>query len=235
MSAAGCPATLLLRDRVPRSNRPSPEKIERSGPCLMTSTMVNRLFLALVGGLLVSGCAASQSRLMHPSGPLDSTAPADAALVVFVRGSTPRDDGWPFRIVDDKARFLGECVPSSKFAVPMLPGEHALFAWEPGGDLHARYIQLGSEYNQVGALKAIFEAGKTYTVAVSYWGIDARSMTKNPFVTLRFVDPSSDPEAADALRSARPFVPDAVAGQAAVDRDCTLEQHLALGMSKLGK
>jgi hypothetical protein len=117
----------------------------------------------------------------------------------------------------------------------MSPGEHALFAWEPGGDLQGRYVAL-DEYNQVGALKAIFEAGKTYTVAVSFSGLDARSMTKNPFVTLRFVDPPSDPEVADALRSARPFVPDAVAGQAVVDRDrVSVDRHMALGMSKLGK
>jgi hypothetical protein len=202
---------------------------------LAGAPMTNRRSLALVVALVLCGCPSSQSRLMHPSGPLDSTAPADAALVVFVRDSTPRDDGWPFRVVDDKARFLGECVPSSKFAVRVSPGEHALFAWEPGGDLQGRYIPL-YEYNQVGALRAIFEAGKTYTVAISYSGLDARSMTKFPFVTLRFVDPSSDPEVADALRSARPFAPDAVAGQAVVDRDrVSVARHLAQGMSKLGK
>ena len=193
-------------------------------------TVMSRCFLMLALGMLMCGCASQQSSLMHASMQLDATPAADSALVVFVRGADPRDDGWPFRVVDDKARFLGECVPSSQFAVRVSPGEHALFAWAPGGDVPREYVSF---YNQVGALRATFEAGKTYVVAISYSTPLTYKPARFPFVSLRLVDPS-DREVAEARRTALPLSSDTVAGQAVLDRErASVEQHLALGLSKL--
>ena len=191
---------------------------------------MNRCVLTLALAALMSGCASQQSTLMRRSAQLDTTPSADAAVVVFVRGSGPRDDGWPFRVVDESGRFLGECVPASKFAVRLPPGQHALFAWEPGGDIPPQYAPF---FNQVGALRVTLEAGKTYTVSVG--GSTALARATFPFLSLRLVNPS-DLDVAEELRSARPFAPDATAGQAALDREqASLEQHLALGMIKLGR
>lgn len=195
-------------------------------------TVMSRCFLMLALGMPMCGCASQQSTLMRASGQLVVTPAADSALVVFVMGTDPRDDGWPFRVVDDKARFLGECVPSSQFAVRLSPGEHALFAWKPSGEVPREYFAF---YNQVGAVRAIFEAGKTYVVAISYSTPMTFRAARLPFVSLRLVDPS-DREAAEALRTALPLSADTVAGQAVLDRErASVEQHLALGLSKLGK
>ena len=121
--------------------------------------------MALVGlAALTAGCATRQSPLMRSVMLLDTTAPRESALVVFVRDSNPCDGGDPFRVVDDNGRFLGELVPSSKFAVRMEPGHHAFFTWQPHGDLPR---DLYPDANQVGALSAELLPGKTYTVDVS--------------------------------------------------------------------
>jgi hypothetical protein len=196
--------------------------------------MNRSLGLALLP-LAVGGCAAQQSKLMHSTLLIDTTAPATAAIVVFVRDSSPCDGGDPFRLVDDKERFVGESVPSSKFAVRVPPGEHAFFAWQPNGDLPA---DLYPSANQVGALQLELEAGKTYTVEVSITNA-THGMRKTcfayQFLALRQVN-AADPDMADILAKAQPLTPDVVAGQATVDREhAGVEAHIALGTRKLGR
>jgi hypothetical protein len=191
---------------------------------------VNRSLLPMCSGMLLCGCASQQSTLMRRSQALDTTPPPDAALVVFVRDSNPRDTGYPFRLVDESSRFLGESGPSSKFALRVTPGRHAFFAWEPQGDLPKDKYPWA---NQVGALRATFEAGRTYTVAISYvlppWR-DGRSR----FLALSMVDPA-DPVVTEALQKALPFTPDAAGGQETLNREqASVAEHVALGMSKLG-
>ena len=185
--------------------------------------------------ILFCGCASQQSKLMHSAMLLDTTPPAGAALVVFVRDSSPCDGGDPFRLVDDQYRFIGESVPSSKFAVRVPPGEHAFFAWQPYGDLPR---DLYPSANQVGALQSEFEAGKTYTVEVSITNAThgvRKTCFAYQFLALRMVNPE-DPEMKDVLGKAMPLTPDVAAGQATVNREhAAVEAHVALGMSKLGR
>ena len=172
---------------------------------------------------------------MHSAMLIDTNAPPGSALVVFVRDSNPCDGGDPFRLVDEQYRFLGESVPSSKFAVRMPPGEHAFFVWQPNGDLPR---DLYPQANQVGALQANLEAGRTYTVAVSITNAThgvRKTCFAYQFLALRMVNPE-DPEMADVLAKAQPLVPDVALGQATIDREhAAAEAHVALGMRKLGR
>jgi hypothetical protein len=195
---------------------------------------MNRAWLG-VSGVLLCGCASQQSKLMHSAMLLDATPPAGAALVVFVRDSNPCDGGDPFRLVDDNHRFVGESVPSSKFAVRVPPGEHAFFVWQPNGDLPR---DLYPNANQVGALQSELEAGKTYTVEVSITNAThgvRKTCFAYQFLALRMVNPD-DAAMSGILSKAMPLTPDVGAGQAVVDRErAAVDAHIALGMSKLGR
>ncbi len=166
---------------------------------------------------------------------LDPTPPADAALLVFVRDTTPCDGGDPFRIVDSESRFIGESTPASKFAVRVTPGVHSFFAWQPHNDLPA---DLYPNANQVGALSGDFAAGKTYTIEVSLanhlHGL-RKTCAAYEWVALHIVD-ADNPAVAEVLARASPFAPDVVAGQNAVNADLKgVAAHIELGQRKLGR
>jgi hypothetical protein len=82
-------------------------------------------------------------------------APADKAVVVFVRPSDARADTEVI-VVDDGeagggARFLGQSQASSFFAVTVAPGEHRFLAWA----------------NDAAGLRATLAPGKRYYVEVA--------------------------------------------------------------------
>lgn len=201
----------------------------------MTFPRTSTLFLlppSLLLGAFAPACASSQSsRLMHTAALIDTTAPPDAALVVFVRDSSPCDGGDPFRVVDDTGRFLGETPPSSKFVVRMQPGRHAFFAWQPHGDLPADKFP---DANQVGAIERDLTAGQTYTIEVSLPSEHIRKgCSSYQFVALHAVD---DASIADLLQKAEPLTPDVVAGQATVERErADVQAHIDLGSRKLNR
>lgn len=188
-----------------------------------------------LAAMLATACATPHSPLMRPVMLLNVTPPADSALVVFVRESNPCDGGDPFRVVDDTGRFLGEAIPNSKFEVRMQPGHHAFFAWQPNGDLPR---DLYPDANQVGALDADLEAGRTYTVDISITNAPhgvRKTCFAYQFLALHFVDATS-PAEAEVLDNAAPFMADVAAGQAAIERDRTsVSAHIALGMRKLSR
>ena len=166
---------------------------------------------------------------MVPIASLDVHAPVDAARVVFVRESSACDGGEPFRLVDEGLRFLGESPPASKFSVRVAAGHHAFFAWQPWGDIPPE------EYpgaNQVGVVEGDFAAGKTYYVDVSIANgrFALRKTCGNyQWLALRMVDPA-DPGVARGIASAHAWVPEASAGQRAVDSDrMEVARHVALG------
>jgi hypothetical protein len=197
-----------------------------------------RLAPVLAASLLAVGlmaCTNRASPLMRSVLLLDTTAPRDSALVIFVRDSSPCDGGDPFRVVDQSGRFLGELIPSSKFAVRVSTGHQAFFAWQPHGDVPR---DLYPNANQVGALEADFQTGKTYTVDVSITnpthGV-GKTCFGYQFLALHFVDPST-PSEATVLDDATPFLPNAALGQAALEQDRTsLSEHIALGLQKLNR
>jgi hypothetical protein len=194
------------------------------------------LGLCALGVAGAAGCAKRESGLMRNAVLLDTTPPPGGAMVVFVRDGTPCDSGDPFRIVDDERRFVGESTASSKFAVGVPAGHHAFFVWEPHGVLPPDQYP---EANQVGALGADFEAGKTYTVEVSIKHGALHSMRNTcsnyHVLEMHFVDPQS-PDVADELEKAEPYTPDLYAGQTAVNQDQrNVAAYIELGMRKLGQ
>ena len=114
-------------------------------------------------------------------------------------------------------------------------GHRAFFAWQPYGDLPR---DLYPDANQVGALEADFQDGKTYTVDVSITNAThgvRKTCFGYQFLALHFVDPRT-PTVAEVLDRAAPFTPDAAAGQAALERDRTgVSAHITLGMQKLNR
>jgi hypothetical protein len=170
---------------------------------------------------------------MVPIASLDTRAPPDAARVVFVREASACDGGEPFRLVDERRRFLGDSPPASKFAVRIAAGHHAFFAWQQSGDIPPE------EYpwvNQVGVVEGDFAAGRTYTVAVSIENgrFALRKTCDNyQWLALRMIDPA-DAKVARVIASTQAFVPDVLAGQGAVDSDrMEVARHVTLGMQAL--
>jgi hypothetical protein len=184
-------------------------------------------------GLGCAACVTPQPTFMAPIASLDTRAPSDAARVVFIRESSSCDGGEPFRIVDERLRYLGDSPPGSKFTVRIAVGHHAFFAWQPFGDIPPE------EYpwvNQVGVVEGDFAAGRTYYVAVSIANgrFALRKTCDNyQWLALRMVDPA-DAGVARLIASAHAWVADASAGQRAVDSDRSeVARHVTLGMQAL--
>ena len=169
-------------------------------------------FIALVAlGAFVAGCT-SASPYMHPRAAPSITgatvdpaavprfvAPADAAVVVFVRPSDyARTDKLP--IIDEHGRFLGVSTIESYFAVAMPPGQHAFVTWDTN---HA-------------ALTATLACGRVYYVEVAvypgFWGTKAQLLAITPRA-------ESWTRVAEWLASADGYDPDPVAGQQWLDQE----------------
>jgi hypothetical protein len=103
-----------------------------------------------VVALSAAGCSASSEYMRPVAAPQPVKPVADEATVVFVR---PSSFGSALKqtILDGKGQFLGEALPSSRFAVKMPPGEHTFIVWA----------------ENTGAVKANLAAGKVYFVEVS--------------------------------------------------------------------
>lgn len=190
----------------------------------------------IVVAILACGCVACvtpQPAFAVPVPSLDTRPPRDRALVVFVRESSACDGGEPFRIVDERLRYLGDSPPGSKFAVRLTAGHHAFFAWQPLGDVPPE------EYpgaNQVGALEGDFAAGRTYYVAVSIANgrfALRKTCDKYQWLALRVVDPA-EPAVARLVAGAHAWEPDVATGQRAIDSDrAEAARHAMLGMQVL--
>ena len=184
-------------------------------------------------GLCCAACVAPKSAFMAPVASLDTVAPPDAARVVFVRESSSCDERAPFRIVDENLRFLGDSPPASKFAARIAVGHHAFFAWQPSGDLDPVQYPFA---NQVGALEGDFAAGRTYYVAVSIANARfavRKTCNKYEWLALHMFGPG-DAGMAHVIADTHALVPDATAGQHAVDSDRSeVARHVTLGMRAL--
>jgi len=189
------------------------------------------LLLALVPA--GTACLTPKLALMAPVSALDVNAPADAALVVFVRESSACDGGEAFRLVDENVRFVGESAPASKFSVRLPAGRHAFFAWQPSGDLPPDQFPF---VNQVGAVEADLAPGHVYyvTVAIANDRFGIRKTCSNyQWIALRLVDPG-DADLKQTMSGAQAWVPDTAGGQRVVDaeRDEVI-RHMELGKRKL--
>ena len=115
--------------------------------------MLRRSWIVGLGALALTtaGCFSASSDYMRPVASPQSVKPvADQATVVFVR---PSGFGGALKqtILDGKGQFLGDSLPSSRFAVKMPPGEHTFIVWA----------------ENTNAVKANLAAGKVYFVEVS--------------------------------------------------------------------
>ena len=133
--------------------------------------------------------------------------------------------------VDRATRPVGH--PAVEFTVRVAVGHHAFFAWQPSGDIPPEEYPWA---NQVGVVEGDFAAGRTYYVAVSIANgrFALRKTCDNyQWLALRMVDPA-DAGVARLVASAHAWVPDASAGQRAVDSDRTeVARHVTLGVQAL--
>jgi hypothetical protein len=191
---------------------------------------------ASLAGLAVAatlvGCSAT-SPYMHPVvGPSMVAPPEGEAAVVFLRRATACDYGSWFLVIDEHGHYVGDSMPGSTFAVTYPAGDHAFFAWDPDAELDVeRYPYL----NQVGAVRAQLDAGRTYVVTVgtqqSPFGERGRTCSPYPWVHLKLVPLES---VSGVLSETKTFVPDRAAGEAVIARDRALiERHVGMGMAKL--
>lgn len=111
--------------------------------------LVTRTLAALSLVTALVGCTASSDH-MHPVGPPQLAAKADAVTVVFVRPSGYAA-GIVTTILDDKGRFLGDAMAETYFVTEVPAGEHTFIAWA----------------ENTAALKAQLAPGKVYYVEVS--------------------------------------------------------------------
>jgi len=167
-------------------------------------------------GLSAAGCFSASSEYMRPVASPQSVKPvADQATVVFVR---PSSFGGALKqtILDGKGQFLGDALPSSRFAVKVPPGEHTFIVWA----------------ENTNAVRAKLAAGKVYFVEVSLsmGALSARA-------DLIPIKPGSEAwESLDEwLADTEVYEPDAAAGQAYLaerkedvdERIKRAEEHLA--------
>src|SRR5215469_7514801 len=91
------------------------------------------LFVA-VALLGLAGCAGSSEymREVRPAPPI--AAPADHAVVVFVRPSGLAF-AINFAIIDQDGHWMGDAVSQSHFAVAVPPGEYTFIGWAENTDI----------------------------------------------------------------------------------------------------
>jgi hypothetical protein len=110
------------------------------------------LLLLLLAGLLLSGCTATSASMVKNTSRQALVPPRGQALVVFIRPSSS-DSSKQFTLLDHNARYLGDSLPRSHHAVPLLPGQHTFICWsENSGALRATlaadrvyYVEVGSQ------------------------------------------------------------------------------------------
>ena len=187
----------------------------------------------IVLGLCFAACLTPKPAFMVPVASLDTRAPPDAARVVFVREASACDAGDPFLLVDERLTFLGESFPASKFTARVAAGHHAFFGWQLSGDLAPEQYPF---VNQVGAVEGEFAAGRTYYVMVSIANerfAVRKTCASYEWLTLGMVDPA-DARVARVLGAAHSWLPDASAGQRAIDADRSeVARHVAMGIRAL--
>jgi hypothetical protein len=111
--------------------------------------MVSSLVVCL--GAAATGCVAHSDLMTHVAAPTAIQAPADGALVVFVRHSR-YGGAVMFTVIDEHGKFIGVSQGNSHFAAVMAPGHH---------------VFISGTANNTSAVDATLAAGKVYFVEVS--------------------------------------------------------------------
>jgi hypothetical protein len=154
-------------------------------PCTSTSRARGRRFclieiaitLTVIGviAMLACGCAPARSDCMQPTAPAPLRAPADAALVVFVRHEGA--SATVYTVMDEQKQFVGQSVVRSRFAVTFPPGEHVFVAWDNRGpDANAFTFEVmgatsdAPDLPRIEPLQATLARGKVYLIEVGRSG-----------------------------------------------------------------
>ena len=101
--------------------------------------------LACLLVVLVGGCASSARNMVEISPPQPLVAPADAAVVVFVR---PSKFAWAVsaNVLDERGRFLGDAVAKGHFAAVVPAGHHVFVIWAENTDAIGAELAPGRIY-----------------------------------------------------------------------------------------
>jgi len=94
---------------------------------------------------LASGCASAARNMVEIKPPQRLVAPADAALVVFVRPSKFAF-GIAANIIDEQGRFLGDTPAKGHFAAVVPPGRHMFVVWAENTDAIDAELAPGKIY-----------------------------------------------------------------------------------------
>jgi hypothetical protein len=74
------------------------------------------------------GCTATSQYMLQASLPVDTAAPPNASVVVFVRHSH-YGASVATTILDDRGMFMGDSIAGTEFAVVVPPGPHLFLSW----------------------------------------------------------------------------------------------------------
>jgi hypothetical protein len=159
-----------------------------------------------------TACSVS-SPYMRPTGTAAHAlhAPADQALVVFVR---PSQMAWAVgaNILDEQGRFLGDSLAGSYFAVAMPPGAHMFTVWAENTDgLSAElapgrvyYVEVAPTMGAFSAQMHLFaiKPGRPSWDHLSEWMARAQEYTSDFVAGQSNLDKRHD-DVAERLRRAR--------------------------------
>jgi hypothetical protein len=148
--------------------------------------------------VVAAGCGVSSPYMRPSETPHALRAPADQALVVFIRPSGLAG-GVGANILDEQGRFLGDSLASTWFAVPMTPGRHLFVVWAENTD----------------ALSAELAPGRIYYIEVApSMGAFSAQMHLYAIKAGR----KSWDKLQDWMGRSQEFIPDVAAGQSNLDR-----------------
>ncbi len=103
------------------------------------------MFRLLICLCVLSGCRAIPGYMREVSPVRLLKAPADQALVVFVRRSTG-NKGLPAHVMDQNANFLGTAVAGGHFSVLRPPGKQHFIVWADDDDILTADLAPGFVY-----------------------------------------------------------------------------------------
>ena len=143
------------------------------------------------------GCTATSPYMAAPRLPVPTLAPANAAVVVFVRPSS-NASSTATTLLDDRGAFLGDSIEETQFAVVLPPGPHLFLAWA----------------ENTAPLQATLLPGRTYYVEVS-----PRMGFLSARMQLLAITPRRESwkELSAWMKETTQLVPDMAAGQAYLD------------------
>ena len=100
---------------------------------------------SLALALALYGCTA-RSEFMRPAPRVEAwIAPADRALVVFIRPDS-FSAAVKATVLDDQGNYVGDSLPASYFSASVTPGDHVFLAWAMNTAVLEAHLAAGQTY-----------------------------------------------------------------------------------------